>query len=74
MLIRVSRHDMENAVHLCTFILPNGCDLILNCTFDRIGFNRIKDEVFRNLAKARLESEKSPESFCLTFGAHINSA
>ena len=35
-------------------ILLNGCDLILDRTFDRIGFNRIEDEVFRKLVKARL--------------------
>lgn len=35
-------------------ILLNGCDLILDRTFDRIGFNRIDDEVFRKLVKARL--------------------
>ena len=35
-------------------ILLNGCDLILDRTFDRIGFNRIDDEIFRKLVKARL--------------------
>ena len=35
-------------------ILLNGCDLILDRTFDRIGFNRIEDEMFRKLVKARL--------------------
>ena len=30
------------------------CDLILDRTFDRIVFNRIDDEVFRKLVKARL--------------------
>ena len=35
-------------------ILLNGCDLILDRIFDRIGFNRIEDEVFRKLVKARL--------------------
>ncbi len=35
-------------------ILLNGCDLLLDRTFDRIGFNRIDDEVFRKLVKARL--------------------
>ena len=34
-------------------ILLNGCDLILDRTFDRIGFNRIDDEVCRKLVKAR---------------------
>ena len=35
-------------------ILLNGCDLILDRTFDRIGFNRIDDDVIRKLVKARL--------------------
>ena len=35
-------------------ILLNGCDLILDRTFDRIGFNGIEDDVFRKLVKARL--------------------
>ena len=35
-------------------IVLNGCDLILDRPFDRIGFNRIDDEVFRKLVKARL--------------------
>ena len=35
-------------------ILLNGCDLILDRVFDRVGFNRIEDDVFRKLVKARL--------------------
>ncbi|WP_349833461.1 IS1634 family transposase [Bacteroides intestinalis] len=35
-------------------ILINGTDLILNRVFDRIGFNEIKDEVFRKLVLSRL--------------------
>ena len=35
-------------------ILLNGCDLILDRVFDRVGFNAIGDEVFRKLVKARL--------------------
>ena len=35
-------------------ILINGADLILNRVFDRIGFNRIEDVVFRKLVLSRL--------------------
>lgn len=35
-------------------VLLNGTDLILDRVFDRVGFNRIEDEVFRKLVKARL--------------------
>ena len=35
-------------------ILINGAELILNRVFDRIGFNRIEDDVFRKLVQSRL--------------------
>ena len=35
-------------------ILINGAELILNHVFDRIGFNRIEDDVFRKLVQSRL--------------------
>ena len=35
-------------------ILINGAELILNRVFDRIGLNRIEDEVFRKLVQSRL--------------------
>ncbi len=35
-------------------ILLNGTDLILDRVFERIGFNRIEDEIFRKLVKSRL--------------------
>ena len=35
-------------------ILINGTDLILDRVFDKVGFNRIEDVVFRQLVKARL--------------------
>ena len=35
-------------------VLLNGQDLILDRVFDRIGFDQIKDRVFRQLVKARL--------------------
>ena len=37
-----------------TNISINGCDLILDRVFDNIGFNRIEDDIFRKLVKARL--------------------
>ena len=49
--------EMDNVLQILSQvsnILLNGCDLILDRTFDRIGFNRIEDEVFRKLVKARL--------------------
>jgi len=35
-------------------ILINGSDLILDRVFDKVGFNRIDDVIFRQLVKARL--------------------
>ena len=35
-------------------ILINGAELILNRVFDRIGFNKIEDDVFRKLVQSRL--------------------
>lgn len=35
-------------------ITINGSDLILDRVFDSVGFNRIEDEIFRKLVKARL--------------------
>ena len=37
-----------------TNILINGSDLILDRVFDSIGFNKIEDDIFRKLVKARL--------------------
>ena len=46
--------EVERVLSNVENILLNGCDLILDRTFDRIGFNRIDDDVFRKLVKARL--------------------
>ena len=35
-------------------ILINGSDIVLDRVFDKVGFNRIEDTVFRQLVKARL--------------------
>lgn len=44
----------EHVLSCVSNILLNGTDLILDRVFNRIGFNRIEDEVFRKLVKARL--------------------
>jgi transposase len=48
------REEVRRVLSQVENILLNGCDLILDRTFDRVGFNRIDDEVFRKLVKARL--------------------
>ena len=48
------REEVRRVLSNVSNILLNGCDLILDRTFDRIGFNRIDDEVFRKFVKARL--------------------
>lgn len=45
---------VERVLSCVSNILLNGSDLILDRVFDRIGFNRIEDDVFRKLVKARL--------------------
>ena len=44
----------EQILSCITNISINGADLILDRVFDNVGFNRIDDEVFRQLVKARL--------------------
>ena len=44
----------ERVVSNIDNILINGAELILNRVFDRIGFNRIEDDVFRKLVQSRL--------------------
>lgn len=53
------REEVRRVLSQVSNILLNGCDLILDHTFDRIGFNRIDDEVFRKLVKARLACPSS---------------
>ena len=48
------RDEVRRVLSNVSNILLNGCDLILDRTFDHIGFNWIDDEVFRKLVKARL--------------------
>ena len=44
----------EQMLSCITNVSINGADLILDRVFDNVGFNRIDDEVFRQLVKARL--------------------
>ena len=53
------REDVRRVLSQVSNIFRNGCDLILDRTFDRVGFNRIDDEVFRKLVKARLACPSS---------------
>lgn len=48
------KEDVDRVLSNISNILLNGSDLILDRIFDRVGFNRIDDEVFRKLVKARL--------------------
>lgn len=49
----------EQVLSCISNILLNGSDLILDRIFDRVGFNRIEDAVFRKLVKARLSCPAS---------------
>lgn len=46
--------NAEQMLSCITNISINGADLILDRVFDSVGFNRIDDDVFRKLVKARL--------------------
>lgn len=46
--------DAEQLLSGITNITVDGADLILDRVFDNVGFNRIEDEIFRKLVKARL--------------------
>ena len=46
--------EAERMLACITNISINGADIILDQVFNRIGFNRVDDEVFRKLVKARL--------------------
>ena len=48
------RLNAEQFLSNITNITIDGADLILDRVFDNVGFNRIEDEVFRKLVKARL--------------------
>ncbi len=46
--------NAEQLLNSITNITIDGADLILDRVFDNVGFNRIEDDVFRKLVKARL--------------------
>lgn len=48
------RMEAERLLSSITNITIDGADLILDRVFDNVGFNRIDDEIFRKLVKARL--------------------
>lgn len=48
------RMNAERLLNSITNIAINGADLILDRVFDNVGFNRIEDDIFRKLVKARL--------------------
>lgn len=46
--------EVERVLSNVSNILLNGSDLILDRVFDRVGFNRIDDDIFLKLVKSRL--------------------
>ena len=48
------REDVERVASSIENVLLNGCELILDRVFDLVGFNAIKDSVFRQLVHSRL--------------------
>lgn len=48
------RKNVEQLLNSITNIAIDGADLILDKVFDNVGFNRIEDDIFRKLVKARL--------------------
>ena len=53
------KKEMERFIDSIENILVNGDSLILDRIFDRIGFDKIEDEVFRKLVVARLSCPSS---------------
>lgn len=53
------RMNAERLLNSITNIAINGADLILDRVFDNVGFNRIEDDIFRKLVKARLSCPAS---------------
>ena len=64
----------EQMLSYITNVSINGADLILDRVFDNVGFNRIDDEVFRQLVKARLSYPASKAAtvsvFCFMMSLH----
>lgn len=53
------RKEIERFIDSIENILVNGDSLILDRIFDRIGFDKIEDDVFRKLVVARLSCPSS---------------
>lgn len=51
--------NAEQLLNSITNIAIDGADLILDRVFDNVGFNRIEDDIFRKLVKARLSYPSS---------------
>lgn len=51
--------ETENFISNIDNILLNGVDLVLDKVFDCVGFNRIEDNIFRQLVKSRLSYPSS---------------
>lgn len=51
--------NAEQLLNSITNITIDGADLILDRVFDNVGFNRIEDDIFRKLVKARLSYPSS---------------
>ncbi len=52
-------NESERILSRVSNILFSGTDLILDKVFDRIGFNKIENVIFRKLVKARLSYPSS---------------
>lgn len=52
--MEAERLGVERVLSCVSNVQINGCDLVLDRVFDRIGFGRIDDGIFRKLVKARL--------------------
>ena len=58
------RMEAERLLSSITNITIDGADLILDRVFDNVGFNRIDDEIFRKLVKARLSYPEIGRASC----------
>lgn len=55
---RREREAVERVVSSIENVLLNGCELILDCVFDLVGFNAVDDKVFRQLVHSRLSCQQ----------------
>ena len=52
--MQVSENSKRPSVGNMDAVLINGTQLLLDCIYDNIGFNRIPDEILRHLVIARV--------------------